>query len=227
MELDELLINLNISHKEFIEEAVKVKSYAPLVGKSMSNKDMYSSIMIHDISDEIIDLDLPYIDRINMLFQLYDIAPSYTVLMYLVMIYDKLSIELKGVVMMKYSDYLYNCDEYLSEPVSYSLWVDYFEGNDRVGFCFETIYQKMQYKYNDIKKLVEVSSSVPYNLKREFYESMVSDNELHELVYEGIINSVSDTFGYIEPSDALRLLNQLDIDRSTETYKALAKRLGL
>ena len=227
MELRDLLIDLNIIYEEFLDEASKVRSYAPKVGKSSKSNEMYSSLMIHDISDGITDLDISDKAIIDLMFEVYEMAPSYSVLMYLVMMYDNLNLELKEYIMNRYADYLFQDDEHLSVPVGYSLWVDYFEGDDRVEFCYNAIFGRMKQEYNDIKKLIDVSGPVPYHLKKDLYYTLTTDRIYHDLVYDGIVNSISDVYGHIPLEEATILLGKLEIDKTTQTYRELTRRLGI
>ncbi|MFI6792281.1 hypothetical protein ACIBG4_33635 [Nonomuraea sp. NPDC050383] len=112
------------------------------------------------------------------------------------------------------------------EPVTYSLWVDWFEDRGTVEVAFAEVLG------NDIEQLLtedrlhaltqdplfrraqrvlEISGPVPWPLKHPVYQAVVEVPALHPALFQGLLSSYHDFHGDLEPHAARALLQRLDL----------------
>lgn len=123
-----------------------------------------------------------------------------------------------------------------SEPVSYSLWVEWFENRALVESAFHEVLaadvltladqgQLSQFSsgalYRRAERVLGVSGPVPWALKEPVYQHLVSVPELHPALFKGILLSYHDSFGSLEAEPALHLLDRLALTEKPEHYDRL------
>ncbi|MFC5718589.1 hypothetical protein ACFP1Z_00130 [Streptomyces gamaensis] len=111
-----------------------------------------------------------------------------------------------------------------AEPVTYSLWVDWFEDRDTAAMAFAEVLG------NDIERVVtersdallrradrvlDNSGPVPWSIKQGTYEIAARLPALHGSLFQGLLGSYHDVYGDLEPKPALALLMQLDLPEDT------------
>ncbi|KUO14876.1 hypothetical protein [Streptomyces dysideae] len=111
-----------------------------------------------------------------------------------------------------------------AEPVTYSLWVDWFEDRDTAATAFAEVLG------NDIAHIVAEGSDaplrradrvlacsgpVPWLVKQKAYDSAVRLPALHVPLFKGLLAGYHDVYGDLEPTAALALLARLQLPADT------------
>jgi hypothetical protein len=123
-----------------------------------------------------------------------------------------------------------------ADPISYSLWVDWFEDRSTVARAFTELLA------NDVDQLaaegrleelahgplfwraehiLRISGPVPWPVKSGVYETVAAVPELQPALYQGILRSYHDYFGDLEPQAALALLRKLKLPADTTSLAPL------
>ncbi|MHC5905949.1 hypothetical protein ACVNF4_18900 [Streptomyces sp. S6] len=111
-----------------------------------------------------------------------------------------------------------------AEPVTYSLWVDWFEDPETAEASFAEVLG------DDLDRVVEsptpellrragrvLSSSgpVPWAVKHRAYDTVVQLPALHQPLFDGLLAGYHDVYGDLEPASALALLDRLTLPADT------------
>lgn len=216
MTKDELIKNIDINtYKKTCEE---VSRFAHKTGKQLNHKESFDSMIPHDISFELWDLDLPVCQLIDIFFELYEDMPCYAYLMYLKMEFPMFSDNDRNLVINKFYEYLSEDNSRLSTPIEYSLWCDYFEDNEIVEFVWERLLQLGSSNDILVKKILGVSGPVDFNLKEALYKKVLTNKNLHYNIFQSLRASAVDFYGKIDKVKARYVLEKLEIDKSTDEY---------
>jgi len=107
-----------------------------------------------------------------------------------------------------------------AEPVTYSLWVDWFED----PLTAETAFTEVVARPDDLtdgplrrnRRVLAVSGPVPWLVKQPVYQAATAVPALHLALFHGLLGSRYDVFGDLDPAAALALLDRLDLPPDTE-----------
>jgi hypothetical protein len=117
-----------------------------------------------------------------------------------------------------------------AEPVSYSLWVDWFEDRTTTEAAFAEVLGndvaelQSRDRLHELAKdplfrracrVLEDSGPVPWPIKHPAYRAVATVPELHAALFQGLLHSYHDIHGNLEPDAALALLQQLNIPADT------------
>lgn len=178
----------------------------------------------HALADLVWDEREPPEERVKMLVALYEAMPSYAVLMYAWGPHRDFGAARK-VFWDAYRRWLSDEDARLARPVSYSLWVDFFESPGSVEEAwrevsgFEAPYEKR------LERVLVGSGPVPYDLKADLYESLLPLPRWHYFIFRSLLHSVFDVYGQIELSAARRVFRRLSVAPGTDNLELLTDRL--
>lgn len=118
-----------------------------------------------------------------------------------------------------------------AEPVTYSLWVDWFEDRATVEVAFAEVLgndvEELQARdrlhemardplFRRAKRVLEISGPVPWSIKHPVYQAAAAVPDLHPALFKGLLSSYHDFYGNLEPHAAHTLLQQLDLPGNTE-----------
>ncbi|MFJ8039446.1 hypothetical protein ACIRBX_02895 [Kitasatospora sp. NPDC096147] len=116
------------------------------------------------------------------------------------------------------------------EPVTYSLWVAWFEDRTTSANAFAEVLG------NDLARIVTAPSApllrraarvlacsgpVPWAVKQPAYATALRCAGLHEPLFQGLLTSYHDVYGSLEPAPALALLDRLALPPDTPHLHAL------
>jgi hypothetical protein len=166
-------------------------------------------------------------EQIRIGFELFEKFPSYFhfLLPYYRLIKYKQTEDqsLQNIIWQTFMKFLGTENCYFS-PVSYVLWVEFFEDCETAD---ETWKGLMQFSDNKISvmKLLEFAGPIAYELKEPVYKKLLPDQSTHESIFKSLLFSSFDLFGKTENDKALKLLSQLKIDPKTEHYQKLREKL--
>ena len=89
---------------------------------------------------------------------------------------------------------LLGSEDALADPVSYVLWVDWYEDRDTVEEAWRRTADTARLGTRGIERLLECSGPVPYGLKRQLF-SRLSDERWHPWILASIVYSCTDVYG--------------------------------
>ena len=181
----------------------------------------------HEWTDKALeDPDLDEVGRVRVALGLLDLLDQYAVAMYL-----------KTTPMPPEADVLF-WDAYRrrleapesAEPVTYSLWVDWFEDPVTVEGAFAEVMARpddlAEGALRRNRRVLAVSGPVPWRVKRTAYEAAATVPELHLALFHGLLGSRYDVYGDLDPVEALDLLRRLDLPEGTENLGVLREELA-
>ncbi|MET8642072.1 hypothetical protein ACWEQ2_16005 [Streptomyces sp. NPDC004096] len=122
-----------------------------------------------------------------------------------------------------------------AEPVTYSLWVDWFEDHDTSATAFaevlgDDIDNVVREGSADLLRragrVLTCSAPVPWAVKERAYEAAARLPRLHAPLYMGLLAGYHDVYGQLEPKAALRLLARLRLPADTPYLAGLKSVLG-
>ena len=167
-----------------------------------------------DLTYELWKSNLTVKEKILLSLEIYDLEPSYFVLTtmwfeyrcsnevskgYNELIFDKYQTEL--------SDPIKNLDETTTQA---SLYFDILEDPERNKEAWNYFLSKSP---NDrfIKIMLANSGPVPYELKNELYEKLITNRDFHLAIFEGIRHSCFGSCGQVDKERALEIFQKLDL----------------
>ncbi|WP_249998889.1 hypothetical protein [Actinoplanes sp. M2I2] len=122
------------------------------------------------------------------------------------------------------------------EPLSYSLWVDWFEDRGTAESAFSAVLGhdiRALRAGSDLSaltagrihrrsvRILECSGPVPWASKSDVYEVVAAVPELWPALFKGLLSSYHDLYGDLEPTAALALLDRLQLPPDTEHLATL------
>ncbi|MEU4331050.1 hypothetical protein [Nonomuraea dietziae] len=123
-----------------------------------------------------------------------------------------------------------------AEPITYSLWVDWFEDRATAAAAFgevlgdevETLRAHGRLDeltvdplFRRARRVLEISGPVPWETKHPVYQAVAALPELHPALFTGLLGSYHDVYGSLEPEAALALLRRLDLPQDTTHLASL------
>ncbi|HWO66508.1 MAG TPA: hypothetical protein VNO31_41385 [Umezawaea sp.] len=166
----------------------------------------------HEWTDKALeDPSLDAAGRVRVALGLLDLLDQYAVAMYL-----------KTTPLPPEADVLF-WDAYRrrleapesAEPVTYSLWVDWFEDPMTVEGAFAEVVvgldELTEGPLRRARRVLVVSGPVPWRLKHDLYRRAASTPVLYEALFHGLRGSLHDVYGDLDREAALDLLEELDL----------------
>lgn len=112
-----------------------------------------------------------------------------------------------------------------AEPVTYSLWVDWFEDHTTSATAFaevlgddidRVVAERTEALLRRARRVLECSGPVAWPVKEPVYRTAMRVPELHAALFKGLLTSFHDVYGDLEPAAALDLLDRLDVPTDTK-----------
>jgi hypothetical protein len=157
------------------------------------------------------DPALDEVGRVRVVLGLLDLLDQYAVAMYLRV--TPLTSEGEALLWAAYRRRLEALDS--AEPVTYSLWVDWFEDPATVDTAFAEVVVGLDELTDGplrrARRVLAVSGPVPWRLKHGLYRRAASTPVLHEALFHGLRGSLHDVYGDLDRTAALGLLDGLDL----------------
>jgi hypothetical protein len=180
----------------------------------------------HEWTDKALeDPDLDESGRVRVALGLLDLLDQYAVAMYLKT--TPLPPEADVLLWDAYRRRLEAPES--AEPVTYSLWVDWFEDPITVEGAFAEVMARP----DDLadgplrrnRRVLSVSGPVPWRVKRTAYEAAATVPELHLALFHGLLGSRYDVYGDLDAPAALGLLRRLELPEGTANVDVLREEL--
>ncbi|MFJ5812017.1 hypothetical protein [Streptomyces sp. NPDC093093] len=117
-----------------------------------------------------------------------------------------------------------------AEPVTYSLWVDWFEDHDTAATAFaevlgndidHVVAQGSDDLLRRAGRVLACSGPVPWLVKQKAYVAAVQLLDLHMPLFKGLLACYHDVYGDLEPTAALAILARLQLPADTRDLPAL------
>lgn len=197
---------------------------APGTGTKIGAADTLDYDCLFQIDDCIWESGLTDTQKVDLTFQVYKDIPCYHFMTTICMQFDHFSTEAKKCFWDHVRALLSQENAALADPVSYSMWCDFFEDH---GYTQEAWTELTRPEANDIQlQHVLISSGpIPFSMKEPLYARMVEDKKWHYFIYRSLLHSEFDVLGDINRDKARTLLDQLDLPENTEHLSKLRKAL--
>jgi hypothetical protein len=222
----------DVGRERFQELAQRAWATAAGTGRSPHNWDEDEELaqadydIVSDLYEVVFESDIPDMDKIRLLFQLYCKAPKYSWLAGLSMFYlSKLDPQGRKELWSQTRCLLASSDERLSDPLVYWLWCGPFENPKVVKEAWTALTIPCP-PDSALERLLGASGPVPYLLKRALYEDLLPRKCLHYFIYRSLLHSAFDFYGKLDYDDAQRILARLKLPEDTEHLGKLAERLS-
>jgi hypothetical protein len=180
----------------------------------------------HDLSDPIWEGgEESWIERVALAFELYREMPCYATLMYMRHSFFEWDEVARQRFWDEYRSLLSDDDDRLADPISYSLWCDYFEDPASVEEAWTAVASPGAVSERGLERLLDVSGPVPYELKAPVYERLVGSTHWHPFIFRSLLYSAFDFYGQIDAKTARQLLGRLSLPEPTEGLDELREKL--
>lgn len=163
-----------------------------------------------------------------LLFALFPFVPTYATLMYVAHTWSEGGLSLHEWIAQQYATTVTYGSDTERKAALYSLWVDFFEVKTRAAFLFPRLWSLV---HTDEARaaLLECSGPVPWEVKRAAYLDAVASPQslLHHGLARGLVSSIYDFYGSVEPVEALALWSRLTAMAPVDDALASAFTQGL
>jgi len=227
--LNEIFSAFKLNTSEVRRLSNEAKTVSIGCGKKEFFKELESPTwdLFDDISEKVWYSAISNLKKINLGFQLFETFPSYY--HFLVPFYDSIrnkeiiDPDEKEIIWKQFMNYLVSND-YYADPVGYVLWVEFFEDESTVREAWDGLTNNYANR-ESLLRLLEHAGPVPFDLKEPVYNSLLTDLETHQLIFNSLLYSAYDVFGKIDKTKTLSILAKLNVDTETENYKLLKEKL--
>lgn len=181
--------------------------------------------LITDLIEILFNSKIERKKRIDLLFELYRLCPSFTVIDDLYVNYWNKLFELEKNLFWKHVINILNSEKkYLKEPIIYALCCDFFEGAETVTESWNALITKDA--TDEVLKTVLINAGpVPFYLKKELYHRLMGSKYWHKYIFKSLLHSEFDHYGDIDKEEALKIINKLNIPKNTEHLDLFIKQL--
>jgi hypothetical protein len=227
--LDAILSSYSLNESEIRRISNEAKQSSVGCGERGVSKTLPSDTwtLLDEISAEVWYSTMAVADKISLGFQLYEKFPSYY--HFLVPFYHEIrdkTISLpdhKKIIWEHFIQYLVS-EACYADPVSYVLWVEFFEDATTVRDTWQGLLNNCRNK-KSLLSILEMSGPVPFDLKETSYKLLISDKASHEIIFNSLFHSAFEYFGNIDKRKAITILAKLSVDTKSENYKLLKDKL--
>jgi len=234
---------LNKILKDFSLEGEKIERLADEVKKvSSQNNHNYISErllklpkgdwnLLDDISDKIWYSDLTISEKINLGLEFYDLFPTYYQGLNPIHIFFRDGLikenELRSYIFDRFAKYISSEEKYFVNSVGYILWVEFFEGGDKLSReAWNSIVNSNNMTLLGKHNLLEHSGPADFDLKEKLYDELFPNKESHPYIFDSLLYSATDLYGKINKERVVKILSKLEgIDKESKEYQILETKL--
>jgi hypothetical protein len=215
--LDEIISR--VGKAEFADACLLARQTAPGAGKSDKPYQAMPDF-VYGLDNWIEELTPEPIDRIALLFAVYERMPCYALVAFAPSWLAADSPDALALWQRKYREFLAAEDDALADPIAYELWCGRFEGADKEVESWWRALTEGDCSSRLVERLLEHSGPVPYPLKAELYERILPDERYHPHVFRSLLGSCHDYFGQIDREKARQVFRRLRLPPDTEGLSA-------
>lgn len=145
--------------------------------------------------------DTSLADRLAMGLRVLEEMPCYANTMALISFYEHFGPDEKRALWDAYRAALDSDDDRRADPVSYSLWVDFFEAVTTVEEAWREMTRRdIEPWERRVTRVLEVAGPVPWPLKEELFTELVDEARWHPAIFSALRGSAFDVYGQLDPS---------------------------
>jgi hypothetical protein len=181
----------------------------------------------HEFSDAWWDGATPLSERLEMALRLYREMPCYANTVELKRFYADFGADEKERLWDAWRAALQSDDDRLADPVSYALWVDFFEDRATVGEAWRATTRRdgAGTWERRLARVLDVAGPVPWELKEALFGELVGDPRWHPAILRALAGSAFDVYGELGAS-AGAWLARLRLPDDTPDLLALRARVA-
>lgn len=181
----------------------------------------FSSDVPHQLSDRLWwGGDESIRERLEIAIELYGLMPCYSNTMYWRV--EEFSDAEWDRMFEAYRGFLSDPRIAISDSITYSLWVDYFEDEGTVARAWSGVAGSQEPRRPRLDRVLSASGPVPWRMKESLYQSLANEGGFDTALIEGLYGSCIDVHGSLDRKAALHLLRQLHGSADDSRYKQLA-----
>lgn len=178
----------------------------------------------HDLVHVFDELGLEPTEQLRLLLALFDEAPSYAPLMYVMHAYRDGTPQLRREILAAYRRYLIGPDVQKAEQILYSLWCDFFEDPETVDASWRSLVGSGSPPLL-LRRVLPAAGPVPWSLKRQLLHDLASSPSWHHSIFECLLHSKYDVYGQVDAPEARRILARLKLPDDTPHLQRLKSEL--
>lgn len=150
----------------------------------------------HDLADAWYDEHTSLSDKLDLALRVYSEMPSYATLMYMKDRYNDLPGELREKLWTAFRAALESDDRRVADPVTYILWVDFFEDLDTVEEAWSEMARRDLPSWEPrLRRVLEAAGPVPWPQKEPVFEELAPDTSWHPHILRALVGSAFDVYG--------------------------------
>lgn len=167
----------------------------------------------HDLADAWYDENTSLSQKLDLALRIYAEMPSYATLMYIKDRYQDLDHSLRQRLWKAFRAALDSDDDRVADPVSYVLWVDFFEDQSTVDEAWREMTQRDMPDWQQrLRRVLEVAGPVPWQAKEALFEQLAAYTCWHPHILRALVGSAFDVYGQLDVTAARRWADRLKLD---------------
>lgn len=157
--------------------------------------------------------------KIDLTLQLFNRNPKVGILSELFMDFNGMEVSEKEMIWDYFKQFLAGGESHQRKEIEIFLWLNIFGGLETTNI--NEVWKKIVDDYRDkniLKRLLTISSPIPFNLKNKLYQKVIENKEFHDYIFESLESSFFCLYGKINIPKAQIILSTLEVDNTTERY---------
>lgn len=180
----------------------------------------------HDVEEMVWTGKRPAVAEAALAFTLYRRMPCYGNLICVPFSDWSADEPARTLFWREYRDLVSDPDDRLADPVTYSLWCDYYEDPATVHEAWTETALHPETSQRGLERILNRSGPVPFPLKASLYEQLINEPRWHPFIFLSLLHSRFDYFGQLDIEPARHLLARLQLPADTEGLAALTEGLA-
>ncbi len=169
-----------------------------------------------DLQDFIWDETRLPIDNFRLMQAVVGQMPTYAYLLQFTFNLERFSAAERLEIWQWTRNCLANRASPVAVPVAYWLWCDVFESGrepERVAIAREAFVELTNdiAQHSVLEVVLENSGPAPWDLKAVLYDKLVHDSHWHPWIFESLLRSAGDVYGYLDAASARKYIAKLRI----------------
>jgi hypothetical protein len=180
----------------------------------------------HEIQDAWWNAESPLAERLAMGLRVLREMPCYANTMALKSFHEQFGPHEKQALWDAYRAALEAEDDRRADPVSYSLWVDFFEDAATVEEAWREMTARRGASWRRrVERVLDVAGPVPWALKEALFAELVGEERWHPAIFAALRGSAFDAYGDAGPN-AREWLARLRLPDDAPDLQALRAQLS-
>lgn len=185
----------------------------------------FDSSIVHTINAMIWESSLADVDKVALVWQVYDDMPCYALLLGVKLSYAQMASDAQSLFWAQARMLLASDDDAVAEPLEYCLWCDFFEDDSTVARAWAELVENNA-ATRLLQRVLIASGPVPFHLKARLYAQLLKDKAWHYFIFRSLLHSAFDVYGDLDPGTAKVILQRLDLHPDTEHLATLRAALS-